>query len=237
MRPPLRRFPRSPRYLYNYLFVKTRDFLGRLAMTWSSKPSLLTAAQYRPQTGKVVPTAKALHVAMYEALARGDKATLRKVCGVVLADRLGAAVDARPPGRSYTWELLRYNKTAWRYPRIVDHKLTPMQADPRDPKRQTPPVLRQVVVAIASRQRRVEFDHSKEGGGRAIPGSEKVVDVVENIVLSQPLDRNTWVPRADWKIISLIGEMTPEKWVEEQETMKIMQQMQAQSAESKMGMR
>lgn len=237
VRPPLGRFPPSPSYLLSYLKVKGRDFLGRLAMTWSSKPSLLTPAQYRPQTGKIVPTAKALHVAMYDALARGDKATLRKVCGVVLADRFGTAIDARPAGRRYAWELLRYNKTLWRYPRIVDHKLTPMQADPRDPKKQTPPILRQVVVAIASRQRRVEYDYSKEGGGRAVPGSEKEVDVVENVVLSQPLDRNTWVPRADWKIISLIGEMTPEKWVEEQETMRIMQQMQAQAAESKMGIR
>lgn len=235
VRPPLSRFPRSPSYLYNYLFVKGRDFLGRLGMKWSSKPSLLTPALYKPNTSKIVPMAKAMHVAMYEALAKGDKATLRKTCGAVLADRFGGAVDARPAGRRYGWELVRYNKTLWRYPRIVDHKLMPMQRDPRAAGRTPPPILRQVVVAIASRQRRVEYDYSRQGGGRSIPGSEKEVDVVENLVLSQPLDRDTWVPRADWKIISLVGETTPEKWKEDAEVMQTMERLNAEATRNRIG--
>ncbi|KAJ9160510.1 hypothetical protein NKR19_g3137 [Coniochaeta hoffmannii] len=237
VRPPLGRFPRSPSYLYHYLFTKGRDFLGRLGMKWSSKPGLFKPALYKPNTSKIVPMAKAMHVAMYEALARGDKAALRKTCGAVLADRFAATIDSRPPGRRYGWELVRYNWTMpWRYPRIMDHKLTPLQRDPRLSDNAHPPVLRQVVVTIASRQRRVEYDYGKQGGGRVVPGSEKEVDVVENVVLSQPLDRDTWVPKADWKIISLIGETTPEKWREDKELMESMERLHAQQTRNRIGL-
>jgi protein MBA1 len=204
-------------------------------MKWSSKPSFLKPAMYKPNTSKIVPMAKAMHAAMYEALAKGDKATLRKTCGAVLADRFAATIDTRPPGRRYGWELVRYNKTAWGYPRVMDNKLTPMQRDPRQGGKNVQTAVRQVVVAIASRQRRVEFDDSKLGGGRAIPGSEREVDVVENVVISQPLDMSTWAPRADWKIISLIGEMTPEKYLQEREVMESFDRYHADTTRKKIG--
>lgn len=236
MRPPLGRFPPSPGYLFSYLFVKGRDFLSRLGMKWSSKPTLLKPAMYKPNTSKIVPMAKALHVAMYEALAKGDKATIRKTCGTVLANRLIATVDARPAGRRYGWELVRYNKTLWRFPRIADNKLMPMQRDPRAGNRIPSPILRQVVVTIASRQRRVEYDYSKQGGGKVIPGSEKEVDIVENLVLSQPLDRYTFIPTRDWKILGLIGETTREKWKEDQEFNKTLERLEAEKTQNKIGL-
>lgn len=169
---------------------------------------------------------------MYDALARGDKDTLKRVCGIVLRDRFDTIIEARKPGQRFTWELVRYNKAVWRYPRIVDHKVAPLQPDARVPNR-LPPIMRQVTVAIASRQRRVEYDYSRAGGGKVVPGSEKEVDVVENVVLSCTLNRKTFVA-SDWKIISLIGEMTPEKWAGEQAFMKEMQMTEQSRVQSKL---
>jgi protein MBA1 len=219
VRPPISRFPLRPSFLKDYIFVKAQNLISRIAIVWSSKPSLFKRAQFKSDKAKLVPTAKALHRAMYDAVARGDKEALRQVCGVQLRQRFETAIDSRPPGRRYGWELVRYNKTLWRYPRIVDNKVAipPLDVTTKDHR---PPILRQVVVAIASRQRRVEYDYSKQGGGKVVPGSEKEVDVVENVVLNRTLDRDTFVPNADWVITALLGETTPEKWAEESELLK-----------------
>jgi protein MBA1 len=187
----------------------------RLGYRFSSKRGLFKPALYKPQTAKLVPTAKALHRAMYEALARGDKEGLHKVCGVELRNRFERAIDGRDPGRRFEWELVRYNKTLWGYPRIVDNKLNAIPIPDQRPNSR-PPFLRQVVVAIASTQRRVQYDHSKAGGGRVVRGSEVEVDVVENVVMACTLDRDTYVA-TDWKIIALVDETTPEKWTQEME--------------------
>lgn len=230
VRPPLARFPPSGQYLYNYLKTKATDSLSRLGLWFSSKPGFFKPAQFKPNNKKLVPTAKALHRAMYEAVANGDKAALRQVCANALSSRFSMAIDARPPGRKYSWELLRYNKRIWLYPRVVNHKVVPLPADPSRPTLRRP-ILRQVTVAIASRQRRVEYVDSKDGGrGQPVPGSEKEVDVVENMVMSCQVDRDTFV-QTPWRIVGMVGEMTLEKFREEKQ---ILDDMEAYEAAKKM---
>lgn len=155
---------------------------------------------------------------MYESLAKGDTLALKRVCGDHLAARFSAAIDARTAGRRYGWELVKYNKTIW-FPRVMDNKIIQMGADKRAGIMH-PPVIRQVVVGIASTQRRWEVEVGRKGGEeRVVEGSEKVADVLEYVVLNCAMDRESWV-QGDWKIISTVGETTPEKWRENQRLMK-----------------
>lgn len=158
-----------------------------------------------------------MHRAMYEAIAKGDKDSVRNICSAAFADRLSAAIDGRPPGRRYTWELVRYCKP-WIYPRVVDQKLAVMPKDPMRPQ-YSPPSIRQVIVAIDSVQRRVEHDWTKAGGGKVVPGSEKEMRVLEYVVLQRTVDRNTWV-QGDWKVLALTKETTPEQFFEGRALMK-----------------
>ncbi|KAB5559968.1 hypothetical protein GE09DRAFT_1115127 [Coniochaeta sp. 2T2.1] len=237
VRPPLSRFPRSWDYLKAYITTKARDLATRIGIEFSSKPTFFKKRLYKAHTRKLVPLAKALHINMYEAVAKGDKATLRTVCGTAMADSFVRLIESRLPGRKYGWELVRYNWKAWGYPRVVDHKLIPSAGDPMNPYKPGD-IIRQVVVAIASRQRRVEYEFTRESKEwREVPGSEKEVDVVENVVLNQALDRRTFAPLGEWKIISLVGEMTPEKFREERDLLKLIEDRQAGEMEKRMGLK
>jgi mitochondrial protein MBA1 len=236
IRPPLSRLPPNPSYIWAYIKTKFRDFASRAATEFSSKPTLTTARRFKQQNSKVVAEAKSVHAAMYDALAKGDRGVILKVCSVSLSDRFVRMIDARPAGRRYGWELVRYNKT-WLFPRIVDNKVAPAPVDPSERARKGPRLIRQVVVAIHSRQRRVEYDWTREGGGRAIPGSEKEADVVENVVLNQVLDAKTFKPVTEWKILNLMSETTLEKWREEEELLKEMERMEMEGVTKKVGVK
>jgi protein MBA1 len=150
---------------------------------------------------------------MYEAVARGDKLALKKVCGEHLASRFSKAIDARPAGRRYGWELVKYNSALF-WPRVLDNKIIQMGADKKMGVTR-PPVIRQVVVGIMSRQRRWEVE-SVKGKDRVVEGSEKEQDVTEYVVLNCAMDRDTWI-QGDWRIIGTTSETTPEKWREAQQ--------------------
>lgn len=213
VRPPLSRFPRSPKFAWQYIRIKATDLLGRLATVISSKPTMFKTARFKQNNSALVPTAKALHRSMYEALARGDTAVLKRVCGEHFVTRFNQAISSRPPGRRYGWELVKYNKTMF-FPRVMDNKVLQMASDKKMGITK-PPVIRQVVVGIASTQRKWEVDVVK-GVEKVVPGSEKTADVLEYIVLNQAVDTATW-KTGDWKIVSTVGETTPEKWAESQE--------------------
>lgn len=190
------------------------DKVGTYLAKFGSKPSFFSRPVFKLSNSSVVATAKGLHRSMSEALASGDKETLRKVCADRMADTLSATVDSRPPGKRYAWELVKYKKTL-RYPRIMSQKITKIEQG-RDA-----PMIRQVVVRICSRQRRVELDAK----GQEIPGSVREVDLVENIAMSTVINSATW-KQDEWRIVGTYKDTTPESWGEEWALMKAVEKQE-----------
>lgn len=202
------KLPRKPAILFPFLkgYIKTTfmDTLSTWLARFGSKPSFFSRPKFKLANSSVVATAKGLHRSMSEALASGDKETLRKVCADRMADTLTATIDSRPSGKKYAWELVKYTKKM-RYPRIMSQKITKVEKGPEAP------LLRQAVVRICSRQRRVELDRQ----GNVVEGSEREADLVENIVLSTVVNPHTW-KQDEWRVIGTFKDTTPESWEAEQ---------------------
>jgi protein MBA1 len=142
-----------------------------------------------------------------QALAVGDKDTLNKICTRKMAGTLLSSIDARPRGRRYGWELVRYTNKLF-YPSIRSHKMSPVSRD------REAPIIRQVVVAISSKQRRFVYDAE----GAVVPGSEKEIDVVENVAIACVVDGRTW-EQSEWRIIGTIKPTTYEGWLDDKALM------------------
>ncbi|KAM7205641.1 hypothetical protein V8F33_000967 [Rhypophila sp. PSN 637] len=206
------KLPREPAVLFPFLkaYIKTRftDLAATYFAKFASMRSIFSRPAYKLKNSSVVATAKGLHRSMSEALASGDKATIRKVCADRMADTLIATIDARPAGKRYAWELIKYTHKL-RYPRIMSQKIAKIEQS------HDAPMIRQVVVRICSRQRRVELDKN----GDVVPGSEREVDLAENIAMSTVLDPRTW-KQGEWRIIGTAKDTTPDSWDAEVNLMK-----------------
>jgi protein MBA1 len=145
---------------------------------------------------------------MAEALASGDRDTINRICSRKLAATLIASIDGRPRGRRYGWELVAYTNKLF-YPSVKSHRLTLASNEKKSP------ILRQAVVAISSRQRRVEYD----ARGQVIPGSEKEIEAVENLVLMCTYDHRTWT-QGEWRILGTIKPTSAEQWKHEGQLMR-----------------
>lgn len=202
------------RFLGYWAVIKGQEILTNGVLTFSSKPNIWKRAQYKPKRSTLIPTAKALHRAMAEAFATGDKSTISKVCSRKLSHSLLASIDARPRGRRFGWELVAYtNKMS--YPSLKSHRMSPISRD------RNAPVIRQAVVAISSRQRRVQYDAK----GAVVPGSEKVMDVVEHVAIACMVYPKTWT-QGEWRLIGTIKPTTLDEWMVEKELLKTMLQEQ-----------
>lgn len=168
----------------------------------STKPTIFGRAKWKADRSKLVPMAKAMHREMSEALARGDKPGLRRLLSEGTFKKLAASIDARRRGRRFGWELVRYTKAPW----IADHKVNVM---PLPFPGVAPPAIRQVVVAIPSRQRLVEFDDTR--GGAVVEGSERERDMLEYVVLVQVIDAKTREP-SEWRLWGTTKETTLQEW-------------------------
>jgi protein MBA1 len=188
------------------MVLKLQEFVTNAALKYSSKPSFFKRATFQPKRSALVPTAKALHRSLAEALAAGDKQTLNNICSRKLVSPLLASIDARPRGRRYAWELVKYtNKLV--YPSIKSHRLSPISRD------RHAPIIRQAIVAISSKQRRVVYDAADQ----VIPGSEKEMDVVEHFAIASIVDpKNNW-HQSEWRVIGTVQPTTLESWLEEKE--------------------
>ncbi|KLU92051.1 hypothetical protein MAPG_10998 [Magnaporthiopsis poae ATCC 64411] len=187
--------------------LRMGDALRMVGCWYASKPSFLKPARLRINRASLVPTAKALHRTMSEALAAGDRDTLRRICVPSLFEDLSARLARRKRGRRYEWSLERYTNPL-QFPRIVDHKLAAL---PGQGGQLT--YMHQVVVAISSRQRLAQYDDTKRG--MLVPGSEKTVDLVENLILVRPIDYKTYAP-GEWTVFGHAEEGTLESFSAEQ---------------------
>lgn len=192
--------------------------LTYLSLSLLSKPGPFKRAVFRRDRKALVMMAKALHRDMSEAIAAGDKRTLARVCTSKIAARMGTVIDARPRGRRHVWELVRYNGRA----RIRDAKVSLVDKAHHL-------YLHQLVVSIPSRQRLVQYDDTPAGGGRPVPGSEKEMDLVENLVLGTALSERGWKEHG-WRIIATINETTPETLAEDQ---KLLEDVEKEDMEKK----
>lgn len=206
--PPIWRYPREPTkfldMLWTHLKTRLQTMWALASMKMISQPRIIFSKP-KFQFGKaaVVPTAKALHVAMSEAMAVGDKETLRSICTPELFQTLAAAIDGRPPGTRAEWELVRYEHRWW-YPRLADWRVGYQPMSNNDMK-----LLKQAVVSIASVQRIARYDFAK--GGVKIAGSERVRHMTEHLVLQSQMDKQTYEAQP-WKIWGTLPESTYETY-------------------------
>ncbi|KAH6855247.1 hypothetical protein B0I37DRAFT_364320 [Chaetomium sp. MPI-CAGE-AT-0009] len=215
--PPLSQFPKPLgqkfRLLRNWFVVKVQETVMNATVRFSSKPGFFKLAALKYKKSTLIPTAKALHRSMLQALATGDRLAINKTCARKLGMSLLVSIDARPRGRRYSWELVEYTKKLF-YPRIKSHKLSPLGRE------RSAPILRQMVVAISSKQRKGVYDIE----GRVIPGSEKEIDVVEHVVISCIVDPKNGYAQQPWRVIGTTSPTTVESWAKEKEIMKMMLQ-------------
>ncbi|KAI5867726.1 hypothetical protein GGS23DRAFT_593013 [Durotheca rogersii] len=207
--PPIWRYPREPTKFFHMLWLNLKARFQTLAMIVSvkvvSQPKLLLSRpRFRFGLSAAVPAAKALHSRMSEALAVGDKETLRSICTPELFRTLAATIDSRPPGVRAEWQLAHYDM-AWRYPRVADWRVSFQPLRDGGNK-----LIKQVVVSIASTQRITRYDDSR--GGVRIAGSDRIRPrMVEHLVLQATVDRATY-QSSPWKIWGTLPEMTYESY-------------------------
>lgn len=212
--PPLSRYPRDGgpgKFLrFAYLAAKNRvmNYANLVGQKMLSKPSFTKGPRFKIRKSAVVPAAKALHIQMSEALARGDKEVLRRICTQELYQTLAGTIDARPKGQRTEWELVKYSGLG--STRLTDDKIALMPITQTDNR-----VVRQSVVSISSVQRMARYDDAK--GGVKIPGSEKERHMLEYIVLTANVDHQKTWQQGEWKIWGTLPETTLESFAEETE--------------------
>lgn len=214
--PPFWRYPRSPTKFLNFAYlllkIRAKNWFTLISFKFISKPGILSRPIYKLRKSAIMPTAKALHLQMNEALAQGDKDTLRQICTIELYQKLATTIDHRPQGQRTEWQLVQYNQKLV-YPKLTDDKVAML------PLPSGNQLIRQVIVSIASTQRIARFDDKK--GGAKIKGSQKTSEQLEHIVLSSIVNQKTW-ETGPWKIWGTLPESTYEMYLEEMETEKFM---------------
>lgn len=171
-----------------------------------SMPNWTTRPQWKARRGKIAPTAKALYQEVLEAFAAGDKATLERICVSDFAKKLIAAIDRRNPRERVHFEVTKYNSPLF-YPKRTAHQIH--QINMYDKNLMT----EQAVVAISSTQRVSRYDAST---GETIPGSVKIQDKVEYVVLSRQVNAVTF-EAGPWRVWGTTAPTTLETYLEEKE--------------------
>ncbi|OHE95883.1 hypothetical protein CORC01_08880 [Colletotrichum orchidophilum] len=199
---PFSQLEKTPKAIWEYTFARLKqraqDFLTVFGAKVSSMPTWTTRPRCKLNRVKLVPEAKALHRRLGEAMAAGDKDTLREICTPALFQTLSAAVSRRKTTERLTWELLRYDGR----PRVVSHKVAMM------PPLGRAPIVQQVVVAISSSQKLGKVDRTT---GKPVKGGLRVQKQTEYFVMSRQFDPKTWAPKK-WLVWGNTSATTMEDW-------------------------
>lgn len=220
---PLSQYPRSPRkffqYGWEYLKAYYKGLGAAIGMVISSKPKILARARYRLNNAAFKPVAKAMHRELAEALAAGNSSAVHRLTVSQLGTQLAMGIEARPAGRRYTWELVKYNGQ----PKITGQVMTSLSMD------RSAPILRQVVVRISSRQRKAVYAKApKSDEWSVVPGSEKEVDLVENVMFVSLVDPVTWT-QGDWRILGSIPSTRMKEWLQEKRDVETLERADMES--------
>ncbi|KAF5974106.1 hypothetical protein J7337_008827 [Fusarium musae] len=207
---PFSRYPSGASNLLNYSWYRLRQFgfeyLSLLQWKLKSMPDWTTRPKWKIARSKIAPTAKNMYIEMLGAFAAGDKAAINELCLGQFGKKLIAAIDRRNPAERVTFELVKLNST-WAYPRVMAHQVH--NVNPHDKEHST----EQAVVAIASTQRVAKY---KKATGELIPGSTKVQDKIEYVVVSRQISEKTF-QSGQWRIWGTISPTTLEAFQEEQD--------------------
>ncbi|KAI1493961.1 hypothetical protein F5X96DRAFT_619223 [Biscogniauxia mediterranea] len=209
--PPIWRYPRRPKEFLHMAWLHLMNRVKSAYSTFgiwfmSSEKMLRTWPRFKLNRASALPVAKALHVQMSEALAAGDKETLRQICTAELFKTLGSSIDSRPKGVRSEWELIRYQKT-WYYPRIADFRVTYQPLTHGHGMR----LIKQAVVSICSVQRL-----ARRLGDVKLEGSERMRELTEHIVLHSEVNPRTF-ESGPWKIWGNLSEMSYKECLEDLE--------------------
>ncbi|KAK1641396.1 hypothetical protein BDP81DRAFT_390658 [Colletotrichum phormii] len=206
---PFSQLDKSPKALWAYTYARLKqrvyDFLPIFGAKVASMPTYVKKPRLQLSYTKIVPEAKALHRRLGEALAAGDKDTLREICTPALYQTLSAVVSRRKATEKLTWELLRYDGT----PRIVSHKVAMI------PPMGKGPIMQQVVVAISSSQKLDKFDKSTN---KPVKGGLRVQQQTEYFVMTRQFAPKTWAPKK-WIVWGNTQATTLEEWKLTQQSM------------------
>jgi mitochondrial protein MBA1 len=174
-----------------------------IAMKLVSIPKSFGRPQFKVGRRQIIPTAKALHRQMAEAMAAGDKETLRKICTPLLYNQLMSTLAKRKATERVSWELVKYNKPLT-YPRIASYKAIMIPQAPNF-------LLVQTVVAIDSTQKLAKYNKSTD---KLVAGSAKVRRQVEYVVLTKWVDRRTW-KEEPWRMWGSVEEITFDEMIQQ----------------------
>ncbi|KAF7563848.1 hypothetical protein G7046_g240 [Stylonectria norvegica] len=207
---PVSRYPRSPGQFTRYAWFRIKQWgietLSVLNMKLKSMPNWTTRPKWKASRGKIAPTAKWMYTDMLTAFAAGDKKTVQSLCLGNFSKKLTAAIDRRNPGERTSFEVVKFNKPLF-YPRVVAHQVH--QVNPYDKEL----VTEQAVVAIASTQKASKYNAAT---GELIPGSTKVQQKIEHVVLSREVSEKTF-KAGTWRIWGTVPVTTMKGYLEEQE--------------------
>ncbi|CAM1501665.1 Fc.00g036490.m01.CDS01 [Cosmosporella sp. VM-42] len=217
---PISKYPRNPRAFLRYAWFRIKQYgietLSVLNMKLKSMPDWTTRPKWKAAKGKIAPTAKVMYTEMLTAFAEGDKQTVQSLCLGNFAKKLTAAIDRRNPNERTVFEVVKFNKPLF-YPRVVAHQVH--QVNPYDKEM----VTEQAVVAIASTQKASKYNATT---GELIPGSTKVQEKIEHVVLSRQVSEKSF--QADqWRIWGTAGVTTMEGYLKEQDWIRVEQAKRA----------
>lgn len=187
--------------LLSVLTTKLRSMPG-----WTKRPL------WKAHRAKIAPTAKAMYREMMEAFAAGDKATVSRLCLPRFAKQLHAAMDRRHPSEVVRFEYVKDSRRLI-YPRIVSHFIHTV--NPYDKTK----LSEQAVVAVSSQQQM--WRHKKAPKGTVvdekdmIPGSLRVQDKIEYVVLARATDTATY-ESGPWRIWGTAAGTTAKAYRQEQ---------------------
>ena len=207
---PLSLYPKSPASFAVYQWSRMKHWLigatSVLNFKLKSMPNWTTWPKWKARRGQIAPTAKALYREMLEAFAAGDQVTLNKICLGEFAKKLNAAIDRRSSKEGTRFELVKYNGALF-YPKLKSHQIH--QANPYDKVMTT----EQAVVAVNSTQKAERYDIAT---GKTIPGTLKIQDKIEYVVLSRQANSKTF-EMGPWRIWGTTSATSLEAYLKEKE--------------------
>ncbi|KAL2758417.1 hypothetical protein ACRALDRAFT_1055323 [Sodiomyces alcalophilus JCM 7366] len=220
---PLSKVPKTPSIFFKYQFARLKakfwDALSVITLRWRSRPSIF-AFYSKPRAGlyrsQALAAGKALHSRLGQALAEGDRDTLREICINDLYQTLSAAIDKRKPWERTTWNILQNHGA-----RLAAHRIAILP--PPLPKNL---MVQQAVVAIDTTQ---SLDRVDSRTGESIPGAARVQRRTEYLALSKEWNSETYTS-GPWQVIGHVKETTLDTWRKEEEDLKVMQTIQTEKA-------
>lgn len=191
---PISKYPSNPSDFLAYQWQRTKAWLqawlavvgikvDSMGNKWTSRP------RFKARRSKIAPTAKTMYRELLEAFAAGDKATIKKIAMPAYADQFIRAIERRKPDERILFEIVKYNKPLF-YPGLRSHLIG--NSNMYDMSTLT----EQAVVAIASTQK---LSKQNVSTGEIIPGSVKVKDQIEYVVMWRELKAKTY-EAGPWRI-------------------------------------